>query len=291
MPRLHEPMLNDMVTARFRAFNLRLPPAGAAPTSIGRPNVPTVASPALTQKTAVGSVQRSGTSLPAAALFQPATASAVDVAFQAQQSDDFSAYIAALCRQIVLAHEYWRQRATLVGVQINGVTANGGRISGPMLNEGLNFAGPAQGLSGHASVISKAIGGALANCWQEWQASVRVPGLLWYPAFAAVPGPHAPPRPNVPTPMSALVSSRSLLSPDYLKAAMARRLPQAVPYANELFTSVAEGFSKAVDFWLPMQMVTGVFGRGPIPSFAPPYVPVGSVVGGVTIEAGPNFAS
>jgi hypothetical protein len=38
-------------------------------------------------------------------------------------------------------------------------------------------------------------------------------------------------------------------------------------------------------------MVTGVLGRGPIPSFAPPYVPVGSVVGGVTIETGPNFAS
>ena len=37
--------------------------------------------------------------------------------------------------------------------------------------------------------------------------------------------------------------------------------------------------------WLPMQMVMLVLGRGPIPTFAPPYVPVGPVVAGSVISA------
>ncbi len=286
MPRLHEPMLTDTVIARFRAFNLRLPSAVT-----GQLGAPTAASSALVPK--AGAASPSGNSLPAVqrTLFQPATAGAADVAAQATLSDDFATYIAALCQQIVVAHDYWRQRATLVGVQINGVTASGGRIRGPMLNEALNLRGPARGLAGNAATVSKAIAGGLASCWQEWQESVRVPGLPWYPTFAAFPGRQAPAVPNVATSMRALVWSAQSLSPGYLKAAMARRLYPSVPYASELLTSVAEGFSKAVESWLQTQMVTGVLGRGPIPSFAPPYVPVGSVIGGMTIESGPNFAS
>lgn len=37
--------------------------------------------------------------------------------------------------------------------------------------------------------------------------------------------------------------------------------------------------------WLGAQMVTGVLGHGPVPSFAPPHSPVGPVMGG---EAMPN---
>jgi hypothetical protein len=32
--------------------------------------------------------------------------------------------------------------------------------------------------------------------------------------------------------------------------------------------------------WLPMQMVMNVLGNGPVPGYAPPFVPVGPVVGG-----------
>jgi hypothetical protein len=35
--------------------------------------------------------------------------------------------------------------------------------------------------------------------------------------------------------------------------------------------------------WLPQQQVMLVMGKGPIPTFAPPFVPVGPVMGGDNI--------
>jgi hypothetical protein len=39
-----------------------------------------------------------------------------------------------------------------------------------------------------------------------------------------------------------------------------------------------------VQVWLVSTMVTNVMGQGPIPTFAPPYVPVGPVVGGIGVQ-------
>jgi hypothetical protein len=72
---------------------------------------------------------------------------------------------------------------------------------------------------------------------------------------------------------------------------MKSRLARPGPYSDPLFASVADGFSKSIASWMPTQMVTGVLGRGPVPVFAPPYVPVGPVIGGTIIEAGPHFAT
>ncbi len=47
-----------------------------------------------------------------------------------------------------------------------------------------------------------------------------------------------------------------------------------------LHDAVATVLAAAFSLWLPAQMVMNVMGKGPIPSFAPPYVPVGPVVMG-----------
>jgi hypothetical protein len=72
---------------------------------------------------------------------------------------------------------------------------------------------------------------------------------------------------------------------------MSRRLPKPGPFSEEIFASVADGFSKAVATWQSTQVVSGVLGRGSVPSFAPPYVPVGPVAGGSTLESGPHFST
>jgi hypothetical protein len=203
----------------------------------------------------------------------------------AKPSREYSNYIIAICRAIAAAHEHWRQAASLTGLQINGVTATGGRFTGPSLADVINTRGPLQGLSGLAMPYTRAIGDGLAACWNEWQQSVRVPGLAWYPSFAAVPSPYAPPVANVPTALSKLTWSPLALTPDHLKLNIKRRLARPGPASEELFTSVATGFSKAAALWMAMQIVTGVVGRGPVPTFSPPYVPVGPVVGGDNIGA------
>ena len=51
--------------------------------------------------------------------------------------------------------------------------------------------------------------------------------------------------------------------------------------ANEsLCVAIADAFEKSFNLWKVSTMVTNVMGTGPIPTFAPPYVPVGPVVGG-----------
>jgi len=56
--------------------------------------------------------------------------------------------------------------------------------------------------------------------------------------------------------------------------------PQA-PLHKEIFESVADAFEKSYNVWKGTTMVTNILGTGPVPTFAPPYVPVGPVVGGV----------
>jgi hypothetical protein len=53
------------------------------------------------------------------------------------------------------------------------------------------------------------------------------------------------------------------------------------PLHKEIFESVADAFEKSYNLWKASTMVTNVLGTGPVPTFAPPYVPVGPVVGGV----------
>jgi hypothetical protein len=50
-----------------------------------------------------------------------------------------------------------------------------------------------------------------------------------------------------------------------------------------LHDGIATVVSAAFMLWLPAQQVMNVLGKGPIPTFAPPYVPVGPVVMGDNI--------
>jgi hypothetical protein len=52
-------------------------------------------------------------------------------------------------------------------------------------------------------------------------------------------------------------------------------------YASEIFDAVSDAVQKCLTLWETSTMVTNVLGTGPIPTFAPPYVPVGPVMGGV----------
>lgn len=57
--------------------------------------------------------------------------------------------------------------------------------------------------------------------------------------------------------------------------------PNASAEHRNVYESIAEAFEQAVQTWSVTSMVTNVLGTGPVPTFAPPYVPVGPVVGGV----------
>lgn len=128
-----------------------------------------------------------------------------------------------------------------------------------------------------------AVAKGMEHQWSALARSVTVPGLPWYPAFAAFPAPQAPPMPNVPTPFVTLAHDAMATSPQNLKTAMRSMLQGNMDYCMEFFDSVATAFQAPLQVWKVQQPVALVLGTGPIPTFAPPYVPVGSVVGGTIL--------
>jgi hypothetical protein len=192
----------------------------------------------------------------------------------------FGTYIEGICGAVHGAVDQWRQMATMAGVMIIGPVATVGMVVGPPLTPLILAQGP-KGTPQELKYTS-AIANAFGTAWLPWQTSIKVPGLPWYPAFAAFPGPVAPPMPNVPVPLIALVSVDASLSPGALSGLMMANLgdPTAL-HAQDLFDAVSKAFNTVFTMFKTMTMVTNVLGTGPIPTFAPPVVPVGPVIGGM----------
>ncbi|MFA6147123.1 MAG: hypothetical protein WC899_02810 [bacterium] len=192
----------------------------------------------------------------------------------------FETYIEGICGAVHGAVDQWRQMAVISGVIIVGPVASVGMVVGPPLTPLIMAQGP-KGTPKELKYTT-AIANALGTAWFPWQSSIKVPGLPWYPAFAAFPGPVAPPMPNIPIPLIALVSVDASLSPGALSGLMMANLgdPTAL-HAKDLFDAISKAFNTVFTMFKGMTMVTNVLGTGPIPTFAPPFVPVGPVMGGV----------
>jgi hypothetical protein len=190
------------------------------------------------------------------------------------------AFIDGTCSAICSAWSQWQSMATLVGVVIAGPTASAGQIVGPpwtpLILASAPKATPME--MKYSNVIAQVIGTA----WLTFTATVKLAGMPWYPAFAALPSPVAPPTPNIPCPFAALVQVPVSISCNVLKMQMVGQLADPMaPFHKELFESICDAFEKCYNLWKASTMVTNVLGTGPVPTFAPPYVPVGPVVGGV----------
>jgi hypothetical protein len=151
------------------------------------------------------------------------------------------------------------------------------------------------------AAIAQVLARELGSAWRAWADgfSLSLPGA--YPTLAAVPGPKAPPTPA----SSAFPISRgrsagehrlnaATLSPRLmtaLRAPAGRDLAGLDSAIGELSSWVEASFRD----WKLTAQVVGVMGKGPIPAFAPPYVPVGPVVMGDNLSgpgqvlAGPRF--
>ena len=193
------------------------------------------------------------------------------------QGFDYLAFIDQISGAIRSAWVTWQSSATLMGVVVNGVTASGGKVVGPPWAPLILAQSPKNptGLK-----LSQNIANGVGDAWLQLTASMSVPGLPWYPAFAAMPLPVAPPMPNTPSPIVTLTMTSSVVSKDALKNAMVRQHPGASAIDLNLYEALAEAFEQAFQMWKVSTMVTNVLGTGPVPTFAPPYVPVGPVIGG-----------
>ena len=53
------------------------------------------------------------------------------------------------------------------------------------------------------------------------------------------------------------------------------------PSEQEALDAAGAAMRGGFETWKAGRMVTGLMGSGPVPSFAPPFIPVGPVVGGM----------
>lgn len=202
---------------------------------------------------------------------------------------------------IAFAHQQWKLQAKFKDLKIMAVSAIGapGCLDGPELESLIKnapmVASWSDGKAKHRDAVAKGV----SKCFKDWQSMVTVPGLPWYPAFAAFPGPMAPPMPNVPTPLVACPSAQmaAMATPMTMKSEMDSALDGGLKNEDPtkqyeaLHDAIATVVSAAFMLWLPAQQVIGVMGKGPVPSFAPPYVPVGPVVAGDNIPTPGHLAT
>lgn len=196
---------------------------------------------------------------------------------------DGTQVVSAVTAAFTAALATWKRTARFAGIVVNAVTATGspGCLTGPPLGP-LMIAQLAT-LTGDDRAVATAAAQGISNSFAAWQNGVTVPGLPWYPAFAAVPAPVAMPTPNVPTPFAALgsVGLGGMLDPNALQLAMAAAASTSIrELAKPTFAAIAAQATVAFQARVLSGLVMGVLGSGPVPTFAPPYVPVGPVVGG-----------
>jgi hypothetical protein len=213
----------------------------------------------------------------------------------------------------------WISRATIQGGRVSGPDGEippGAFVSTvqfePKIVQALTAAGA-------PPPVAAGLAGELWSAWKAWSDGfgVNLPGA--FPKLAAVPGPVAPPSRGTPFALSKGYSagesrlSSTVLAQNLLRAlgpnvktgmgsagnAEARTLNWAYTLRrpatssadmHQALQALADWVDSSFQEWKKLAQVVGVMGKGPIPSYAPPYVPVGPVVVG-DIQGGGAFGA
>jgi hypothetical protein len=218
-------------------------------------------------------------------LFTPATPNKMHTDTQKMLTYNFDKYMHDILAAISDAWDQWQMMASMAGIMVMGPVATLGQLVGPPLMP-LILKNTALLATPDLAKFTKVIATVISNSWMQFTATVKIPGLPFWPAFTMVTLPVAPPMPNTPVPFATLMQVPVSISAEMMKQQMVMQLgdPNA-PFASQLFASICDAFEKAYDLWKVATMVSNVMGTGPVPTFAPPYVPGGPVVGGTGMMA------
>lgn len=272
MPAPQASMMKQLARLKFSTFALKVPDGWKPP-----------AGDAMQQYNDSFKPEEKATSPATAAppLFIPASMNKYHTDTQKMLTAKYGEFIDGICEAICFAWQQWQSMVTMTGIIVNAVTAAGGQLVGPPLGP-LILSHPQCPIRTPMQLkYAKALADVINLSWTAYTATIKLPGLPLFPAFAAFPGPLAPPMPSVPVPFMSLVSVPVAVKMMTMK-------PQAIgmfadpmaPYHKELFESVLDAFEKCHTIWSASTMVTNIMGTGAIPTFAPPFVPVGPVVMG-----------
>src|SRR5690606_34112051 len=126
----------------------------------------------------------------------------------------YKKYVYTMLDAATYAFNLWKPQLYFKDLKINGPVAVGskGCLAQPNKNGYAQFFKSFPGHSAlaggkHYNKWRDAVAQGINNCLTKYIEGVMVPGLPWYPAFAAFPGPMAPPMPNITWPLISLPST------------------------------------------------------------------------------------
>ena len=142
--------------------------------------------------------------------------------------------------------------------------------------------------------VARVLAMTLSAAWQDWAAGFQLRAAA-FPTLAAVPGPVAPPTMGVPVPlrqgssMGETSLSRVSLS-GRLSAALRGHAGSEAASMEKAMDGLAQWVEGSFQDWKGLAVLSGLAGQGSVPTFAPPYVPVGPVIQGNVTAGGAVFA-
>jgi len=217
------------------------------------------------------------------ALVGPRVALAADRDVSSAKEGSWDAYLAAAQAAIAKGVDLWAAQAYVSTGEVHGsavFVAPGALTSDVDFRQRVEQALLKAGAPGD---VAAAISGVAWEGWRGWTAGYSLSLPQGVPAFAAVPSPEAAPTPLEPVRLKDGSSlGRIGMSADAQSEALSQLLSERLkePGAADAIARYAKWYELHFAQWFQQVSVRGLVGKGPVPSFAPPYVPVGPVVGG-----------
>jgi hypothetical protein len=245
MPAPQATMMQQFARLKFTSFNLKVPQNWQPP-------------PDQDQYDKAFKPEEKTTAPGMPPLFQPATLNKYHTDAQKMHVAKIGGFIDKMCSAICGAWSQWQTAASMAGIVVAGPVASVGQIIGPPIGPLILANNPPMSTPMEIK-YTNAIANAINTGWLTFTASVKIPGLPFWPAYGAVVTPVAPPMPNMPFPFAALTQVPVSISTNILKMSMVGMLgdPMA-PFHQQLFESIANAFEQCYDLWKISTMVNNV---------------------------------
>ncbi len=199
---------------------------------------------------------------------------------------------------LALGVDEWSQDAVVAGGVVNGSTVflPPGSLSGPPFEP---LVAAAMQDAGAPPEVAAAFAGVAWEAWRTWAASYHLTVAKALKAFAAVPAPEAPETPIKKRKLKSGAAPGSIgMTVEVLGEALAQVLQPVVaddPNAQTAIVEFADAYASGFGRWFRRATLVNLLGKGPVPSYSPPYVPVGPTVAGevfgVSVIEAPAFVA
>jgi hypothetical protein len=196
--------------------------------------------------------------------------------------EDWARWLAAAEEAIAAGVDFWTANAGVRGGEVNGSAAflPPGSLGGP------SFAEPVEQDVLKASAPPQLAAALGLVSWQAWETmatsyTLSVPRA--FRDFAAVAAIEVPPTSLKPIRLRKGMASGGVgITVEVLTEVFADVLggPATDPVGAAALADFARWYERGFKRWFGKARLVHLVGKGPIPSFAPPYVPVGPVVAG-----------